>query len=170
VLKKEYPEIKFIKPGIIVHNLYAKYTIGCYEPVPNEDYNPRDYRTVPLQQVATDILGLPYKEIKPKITIPNKKSEFEGQKYVCIAIHSTAQCKYWNNPEGWQKVVDYLYKHCPAASGIMIFNSTSITPGYEMYGMGDTRKALTDISGLQLVIEKSADSLSKTCIPPSKGQ
>jgi len=69
-----------------------------------------------------------------------------------------------------KKVVDYLYKHCPAASGIMIFNSTSITPGYEMYGMGDTRKALTDISGLQLVIEKSADSLSKTCIPPSKGQ
>ena len=29
-------------------------------------------------------------------------------KYVCIAVQSTLQCKYWNNPEGWQNVVDFL--------------------------------------------------------------
>ena len=30
------------------------------------------------------------------------------EKKVSIAIHSTAQCKYWNNPTGWQDVVNYL--------------------------------------------------------------
>ena len=28
--------------------------------------------------------------------------------YVCIGIHGTSQCKYWNHKDGWQKVVDYL--------------------------------------------------------------
>ena len=36
-----------------------------------------------------------------------KKSNF-NKKYVCIATQSTAQCKYWNNKEGWAKVVSYL--------------------------------------------------------------
>ena len=29
-------------------------------------------------------------------------------KYACIAIHSTAQCKYWNYPNGWDEIVKYL--------------------------------------------------------------
>jgi len=31
-----------------------------------------------------------------------------NSKFVCIAIHSTAQCKYWNYPYGWEIVVRYL--------------------------------------------------------------
>jgi len=31
-----------------------------------------------------------------------------SKKQVCIAIHGTAQSKYWNNKDGWQEVVDYL--------------------------------------------------------------
>lgn len=27
---------------------------------------------------------------------------------MCIATQSTAQAKYWNNPDGWRKIVDYL--------------------------------------------------------------
>ena len=27
---------------------------------------------------------------------------------MCIATQSTAQAKYWNNPDGWKKIVDYL--------------------------------------------------------------
>lgn len=65
-----------------------------------------------------------------------------------------------------KKVVDYLYKHCPPKSGLMIFKSSNITPGYEIYGLGDTRKSMTEISGLQLVIEKSPDlPLDKTSEP-----
>ena len=51
-------------------------------------------------------MGLNYTEIKPK-TI--KLSEYKFDKpYICIAIHSTAQSKYWNNPTGWQELVDYV--------------------------------------------------------------
>ncbi len=55
-----------------------------------------------------------------------------------------------------RKVVDYLHKHCPPESGLMIFRQTPKTPGYEIHGVGDTRRRLTRFSGLQLVIEKEA--------------
>ncbi len=54
-----------------------------------------------------------------------------------------------------QRVVDYLYKHCPADSGLMIFRKISCAPGYEIRSLGDTRRQLTEISGLQLVVEKT---------------
>lgn len=50
-------------------------------------------------------------------------------------------------------VVDYLHKHCPPESGILIFRSLSRTPGYEVRCIGPTRKPMITISGLQLVIE-----------------
>lgn len=37
----------------------------------------------------------------------------------------------------------------------MILSSSNRTPGYEIYGMGDTKKEIFEISGLPLVIEKS---------------
>lgn len=55
-----------------------------------------------------------------------------------------------------KKVVEYLYKHCPPTSGIMIFSSTHKTPGYDICGMGDTTRNIKEISGLQLVIESQA--------------
>lgn len=57
-----------------------------------------------------------------------------------------------------KKVVDYLYEHCPPESGLMIFRRTAETPGYEIRGIGDTKRNLTEISGLQLVIEKQVQS------------
>lgn len=53
-----------------------------------------------------------------------------------------------------KKVVDYLYDHCPLESGLMIFRHIPETPCYEIRGIGDTKRNLTEISGLQLVIEK----------------
>lgn len=53
-----------------------------------------------------------------------------------------------------KKVVDYLHNHCPLESGLMIFRRIPETPGYEIRSIGDTRRNLTEISGLQLVIEK----------------
>lgn len=53
-----------------------------------------------------------------------------------------------------KKVVDYLYEHCSQKSGLMIFRRVAETPGYEIMGIGDTKRNLTEISGLQLVIEK----------------
>lgn len=42
--------------------------------------------------------------------------------------------------------------------GMMVFRSTSVAPRYEIHGIGDTNRALTEISGLQLVIEKSCET------------
>jgi autotransporter strand-loop-strand O-heptosyltransferase len=103
----QYPNIEFVGPGDIVSNIHAQYRLGWFY---NEDgsvnYNmtPNDYKTQPLQKTATDILGLEYKEIRPLLNLPNTPKK----KKVGIGFHSTAQAKYWNNPEGWQKVVDYL--------------------------------------------------------------
>lgn len=106
--KEEYPEIEFVKPGEVVHNLYAMYTIGWFYKKDGEfdfDRVPNDFRNQSLQKTASDILGLEFKEIKPSIKL-NKNVEKE--KIVSIAIHGTAQTKYWNNPDGWQDVVNYL--------------------------------------------------------------
>ena len=65
-----------------------------------------DFKQIPLQQTASDILGFDYKEIRPKLNLP----KVEKKKKVGIGIHSTAQSKYWNNPNGWQEVVNYLRK------------------------------------------------------------
>lgn len=51
------------------------------------------------------------------------------------------------------KVIEYLYKHCPPEAGVVIFRSQPKAPGYEVRTIGPTRKMLTTISGLQLVIE-----------------
>lgn len=53
-----------------------------------------------------------------------------------------------------KKVVDYLHEHCPPESGLMVFRRITETPGYEIRGLGETKRDLTEISGLQLVIEK----------------
>jgi autotransporter strand-loop-strand O-heptosyltransferase len=103
-----YPEIEFVKPGITVHNLYAMYTIGWfYKEDGNIDFNknPFDFRNQSLQKTASDILGLEFKELKPNIKL---SKNIEKEKLVSIAIHGTAQTKYWNNPTGWQELVDYL--------------------------------------------------------------
>ena len=52
------------------------------------------------------------------------------------------------------EVVDYLYKHCSPSAGVLIFKSQAKPPGYEIRKIGFPTKNMTEISGLQLVIEK----------------
>ena len=61
-----------------------------------------------LQEIAASILNLNYTEEKPRLNIDNTKKKNFSKKYVCIATHSTSQCKYWNNPTGWSNLVKYL--------------------------------------------------------------
>jgi autotransporter strand-loop-strand O-heptosyltransferase len=82
------------------------YKIGIFE-MENKNIHKIDPRTIPLQKVAADILGIEYKEIKPNIHVNNIEKPIQD-KYVCIGTESTAQAKFWNNPNGWQSVIDYL--------------------------------------------------------------
>jgi len=61
-----------------------------------------------LQEIASDILKVYHKEERPELNIAQPFKNTFDKKYVCIATHSTAQFKYWNNPTGWQQTVDYL--------------------------------------------------------------
>jgi autotransporter strand-loop-strand O-heptosyltransferase len=106
LFRDTYPDIEFVEPGTSVSGLYAMYKLGWFYKDGEFDLsrNPNDFRIIPLQKTASDILGLEYKETRALLKFPNGKKE----KKVGIGIHSTAQAKYWNNPTGWQDVVDYL--------------------------------------------------------------
>jgi autotransporter strand-loop-strand O-heptosyltransferase len=110
MFEKQYPNVEFVSPGTNVENLYAMYAIGLFY---NEDNtinvykNPIDPKTQTMQKMCSDILGLPYREIKPKLK-ERKPIVDSNYKQVCIGIHGTAQSKFWNNVTGWQNVVDWL--------------------------------------------------------------
>ena len=111
LFESAYKNLNFINPGSKVDGLYASYSLGVFLNDKGVDLlkNKSDYRYVPLQKIASDILGLDYKEIKTKI---KSLSEYKTDKpYICLGIHSTAQSKYWNNPTGWQELVDYVKSH-----------------------------------------------------------
>jgi autotransporter strand-loop-strand O-heptosyltransferase len=104
LFQNSYPLIRFVQPGTTINGLYAMYTLYYSMPY-NPAHNPINPVTIPLQRVASDILGLEFREIRPIIDVPETEIT---DKYVCFSMHSTAQCKYWNNPQGWQQVVNYL--------------------------------------------------------------
>ena len=108
--KEKYPELEFVSPGATISNLYAMYEIGWYY---DDNGNlegfkqPYDPKQFPLQQTATNILGLEYKEIIPKINYQVKDRPFK-EKYICISPHASASAKYWHHPTGWQTVINYI--------------------------------------------------------------
>jgi len=109
--ESEYPDLEFVKPGAEVQDIYAMYSIGWHynDKEVNKDRVPIDFKKYPLQQTATEILGLKYQEVKPKLSFRKtlQIDPIEG-KYVVIAPHASAHAKYWNYPGGWQSIIDYL--------------------------------------------------------------
>jgi autotransporter strand-loop-strand O-heptosyltransferase len=109
LFKEKYPNIEFVEPGASVKNLYGMYTIGWYygeDGTFSKEKNPNDFKQIPLGKTATDILGLDFEYVKSNIG--PERVKIEKKKRVGIGFHSTAQTKYWNNPNGWQELVDYL--------------------------------------------------------------
>jgi len=99
----DYPELELVEPGTTV-NCYALYRIGWKW---DDNKEPVLCNTIPLQQAATNILGLEFKEIKPKLKYIY---EILGNRpaYVAIATNSTMECKFWTR-EGWQEVINYMH-------------------------------------------------------------
>lgn len=147
LFKDQYPEIEFINPGEVAHNLYAMYVLG-WSYKENGEVNlyrtPNDFKTKPLQQTASDILGIEFSEVKPKL--PTYTTE--KKKQVSIAIHGTAQAKYWNNPTGWQETVDWLVER-----------------GYEVYLLsreGDTYMGNNHPKGIKYLDSYTLENTIKT--------
>ena len=109
--EKKYPDLEFVTPGSTIPNLYAMYEVGWFY---NDETGkldgfkqPFDPKSYTLQQTATNILGLEYKEIIPKMDYKINKRPIK-EKYVCISPHASAGAKYWQHPTGWQDIIDYL--------------------------------------------------------------
>ena len=104
LFKGEYPNIEFTSPGSIVQNIRALYRLGWFY---NDEREPLLPSTIPLQKTATNILGLNFEEIRPNLAFRPKERPIV-EKYVTIGMSTTAGCKEWSHPQGWQKLIDYL--------------------------------------------------------------
>ena len=94
-----YKNIKFIEPGDTSPNIKVKYKIGWFKNDDtglwkNKNKHPNHVNLFPLQQTATDILGLEFKEVNHGIDFYKKNRPIKG-KYIVIAPQSTAGCKEW---------------------------------------------------------------------------
>jgi len=156
--KDKYPELEFTDRGI-VNNLYAQYNIGWY--YTNEgkiDYNknPENFRLKTLAKTSTSILGLDYKEIKPKLSFKNTGSTIKG-KYVVIAPHGSAHAKYWNYPGGWQTIINYLnnknYK-------VVIITKEPLGDEWHDSKLGGTLTGVIDKTGNYSLSERANDLLN----------
>jgi len=99
---KEYENIKFITPGESV-GCKVVYRIGWFKDENGTwekfDMYPNRVNTIPLQQTATDILGLEYKEVNHGVNFSKGEKPMEKE-YVVFGPNTTAGCKEWTY-ENW---------------------------------------------------------------------
>jgi autotransporter strand-loop-strand O-heptosyltransferase len=112
LLRDAYPDITFVTPDAVEPGrFYATYTIAVYftkgAMFDHKDCVPCDFRMVGLHRAAGYILGVDPADKPPRIAIANS-SRPVAEPYVCIAVQSTLQAKFWNNPTGWQEIVIFL--------------------------------------------------------------
>ena len=103
LFKSTYPNLDFYYYNQQPKDVENIIRIGTYDFIKGKRWS--EYN---LQEIAAKILDVEYEPIKCKIATPDKLQNNFSRKYVCIATQSTAQFKYWNNPEGWTKTIDYL--------------------------------------------------------------
>jgi autotransporter strand-loop-strand O-heptosyltransferase len=108
LLRDAYPQITFVTPEELEpERYYASYGIGLFFDDKDFIYQPTDFRHVGLHRTAGYILGVDPTEMPPRLKIPDDTRPI-AEPYVCIAVQSTTQSKYWNNPDGWRSIVAFL--------------------------------------------------------------
>ena len=92
-----YKDIEFAEPGTTVE-CYTVYRVGWFRGEDDKwskfDMYPNQINLVPLQQTATDILGLEFKELNYGLTFPKLTSPQE-KPYIVFAPNATSGCKEW---------------------------------------------------------------------------
>ena len=123
----DYPNLEFVEPRSSV-NCYAMYRIGWFYDTNKE---PVLCNTISLQQTASNILGLEFREIKPVLKYDIGDNKYG--KYVTIATNSTAGLKFWLKTS-WQDVIYFLVE-----SGYKVINtSKEQNPFNNCYQLEDT--------------------------------
>ena len=155
LFKTEYPEIEFVEPGQTVENIVAQYRLGLFYNGDELDmsYHFNDVKKEPLQKIASDILGLEFVEERPKV-IETKPSELKGKKYVCIAPHATSLAKYWNRPNGWQEVTNFLNEN---GYEVVYISSESMNDDWHNSKLGGRLKKVTNKGGNYSIEDRISD-------------
>src|SRR6202012_1582451 len=103
-----YPDIRFIThEEIKPEAYYATYNMGLFFDDKACVHQPCDFRFVGLHRTAGYILGVDPTEEPPRIMLADDSRPI-AEPYVCIAVQSSTQAKYWNNPGGWLELVRFL--------------------------------------------------------------
>lgn len=94
---KSYPNLTFIGRNDSIQDFYNKKITTIYKfDLPLLEGYAKDFG------VSADDVILKVDSVEGQRPIKNK--------YVCIGVHSTAQCKYWNYPNGWDILCKMLRK------------------------------------------------------------
>ncbi|MGI4799351.1 MAG: autotransporter strand-loop-strand O-heptosyltransferase [Janthinobacterium lividum] len=112
LLRDAYPHIRFVTheelfEQALAETFYATYSLGLFFDDTDYNWQPTDFRLVGLHRTAGYILGVSPGEEAPHLALSDEGRPIE-EPYVCIAVQSSSQPKYWNNPHGWHEVVAFL--------------------------------------------------------------
>jgi autotransporter strand-loop-strand O-heptosyltransferase len=112
MLRDAYPDLRLVSHEEMAEQklaeaAYATYSLGLFFADKDCVFQPTDFRHVGLHRTAGYILGVDPREEAPRLKLPDE-SRPVAEPYVCIAVQSSTQCKYWNNPRGWHAVVAFL--------------------------------------------------------------
>ena len=117
--KEKKSLVNFYSPyGELFQSVYPNINFNYYNAQPKDnagviriaasDVGGKKWSQYNLQELAAKLLDIKYEPTRGKVATPNRPKNNFQKKYVCIATQSTAQFKYWNNPTGWEKTVEYL--------------------------------------------------------------
>jgi autotransporter strand-loop-strand O-heptosyltransferase len=111
---EEYKDITFVSPGSSV-GCKSVYNLGWFKKDgkwADHERNPNQVNLIPLQQAATDILGLEFKELNFGLNFPTKKRPI-NEEYIVFGPNATSGCKEWPY-EKWvelsKMLIDLNYK------------------------------------------------------------
>jgi autotransporter strand-loop-strand O-heptosyltransferase len=108
LFRDAYPDITFVTlEEIDPARYYATYSMGLFFDDKDFVFQPSDFRHVGLHRTAGYILGVDPTEVPPRVALADDSRPI-AEPYVCIAVQSTTQAKYWNNPYGWYEIISFL--------------------------------------------------------------
>jgi autotransporter strand-loop-strand O-heptosyltransferase len=108
LFRDAYPHIRFVTPAEAEDRpYYATYKMMMFFGDRERLWNTCEGRTLSLQENAAYLLGVPPRERRPILSLPDASRPI-ADTYACIATQATGQAKYWNNPDGWDETVSFL--------------------------------------------------------------
>ncbi len=112
LLRDGYPDIRFVTHQEVAErrlaeDAHATYSLGFFFDDAENVWQQTDFRQVGLHRTAGYLLGVDPAEQAPRLVLADNTPPI-AEPYTCIAVQSSTQSKYWNNPHGWRETVAFL--------------------------------------------------------------